>query len=214
MSKYTVYAVDITDNASLKIERLKTAAQQQGYRAAVGRSLANLQSAHFFKLEAERPNQGGFPRSHFWSAAGKGTHYQTTPDGADIVTSKLGVLQRRYGGTIKPKNGKRYLTIPACAEAYNHRAGEFSNLTYGRALYKDGSLRPALVEAQATQLKKKRGGGYNPGVALGGQVYFWLVRSVTQDPDPSVFPTRDEVRTAAVTGASAYMARYMKEGAA
>ena len=42
---------------------------------------------------------------------------------------------------------------------------------------------------------------------LGGQVVYWLVRKVTQQADPSVLPTNEELGAAVVAALDSYLQR-------
>jgi hypothetical protein len=74
---------------------------------------------------------------------------------------------------IVPLNGKEWLTIPATAETYGRRAGEFSGLFFKIV----GGRYPALILS-----RNKRE----------FTVAFWLARSVHQEQDRSLMPSDEE----------------------
>lgn len=129
-----------------------------------------LVRANFAKKESQ-PNKEGWPKAHFYAQASRSTFYDASDTFARVTIAKLGIRQRLYGGTIKPTKGT-YLTIPADARGYNHRAREFSDLVFGYADDGKGHKRKALLQA--------------------GQPIYWLVRKVTQAPDRSVLPSDAE----------------------
>src|SRR5574341_195301 len=166
---------------------------EEKVRPLIGRAVTNRVQSHFYSLNSARANKLGGKRTNFYSSAAKSTQFQTTSDGVTVSINKQGIRQRLQGGVIRPKNAK-YLTIPAIAEAYGRRAREFSNLEFGFAKDESGDLRPALVEAQATLLKRNRKGRLKSGGEVGGKAFYWLGRSADKDPDPSVLPTKEELQ--------------------
>ena len=102
------------------------------------------------------------------------------------LTGNAATAAQRVDGpvTIVPR-GKKWLTIPATAEAYGRRPGEFSQL---RVLF-FGRGRIAL--------------GVGPGKGEQGprKVFFWLRKSVTLPQDRTLLPP-DEVLRAGVDAAA------------
>ena len=104
--------------------------------------------------------------------------------------------QRYEGGEINPTSGHVHLSIPARAEAYGHVPGDFTNLRL--AFHRVGGRAQAfaLVEADAAQGKTNNRASSRrllPGKdTVGGGVYFWLVDSVYQEPNPDVIPDNRE----------------------
>jgi len=99
-------------------------------------------------------------------------------DSIRIRVNQIGVRQRLLGGDIDPVRAK-FLTIPAIAETYGHRAADFGNLKIVRGpfqMYTGRLVSLALVPADWTRDKS------TPFSSAG--VYFWLVRHVSQDPNP------------------------------
>ena len=94
---------------------------------------------------------------------------------------QAGIAQRYFGGDIDAKAGG-YLTIPALAAAYGRRAREFDL----RFVIFGNTGKVALLDAE-------------------GEVYYWLVRHVTQSGDATILPTEEEVIVAAKKAAGDYM---------
>lgn len=178
-------------------KRLAAAMRPAVLNQAVADSGRELFRDHFLKLNAERPNKLRGKRTGFWADAARGTSSTTLPDGALISTNQVGVRQQLLGGAIKPGPGKEWLTLPARAEAHGKRAREFNDLRF--VLFrKNANPLAALVRNEATTLKRKRDRktgavSFVRGEERGGEIMYWLRKSVTQRPDPSVVPMPDVI---------------------
>lgn len=186
-----------TDTASLLLDRLQSAAQASGLALVGARAVGGLIKEHLYGLDRERHRSG----KHFYRAAGDSVRTVGAGTGvASVSITQLGFRQRLFGGTIVPRNGRTYLTIPASPEAVGMRAGEFSDLRFTMAYDERGAIRPALVRpvSQAVSfIRRKRKDGsikttIKPGELRGG-VMFWLVRKVTQRADPTVLPYAEQM---------------------
>lgn len=194
---------DITDKVTPMLADLRRHIEGGEIEDAMGQGVTVLIRARFARLNAERPNKLGGPRTNFWSAVSRSTNHTSQRGSVEINISHLGFRQRLEGGWIRPKAGKKYLTIPAVAEAHGKRASEFSNLRFGFSENKYGNLQPALVEASATNLKfgrKRKDGSRKTTVtgSSGGRAIFFLSKQVFQPADPSVLPTEPEILAAAI----------------
>lgn len=196
-------AVTITDNATPWLNYLAKHLSEPALQHEVGGEVTRLLLDHLTALDAERPNTLGGRRTHFYARAGKATSYAIHDNGVTISVNQTGIAQRYFGGTIEPGPGKTYLTIPARAEAHGRRAGEFSNL---EVIYnRKGPF--ALAERQATAIKfHKRKGGTTVAASgeRGSGIFYWLVKSVSQDPDPSVLPSESAILNSALFAARHY----------
>lgn len=174
---------------------------------------------HLVGYSQDHPNKLGGKRTFFFRDAAMSTaHYATSAEGT-VTVAKTGIRLQYYGGTVEPgrnpssKGGKptRFLTIPACAEAYGRRASEIPNLTvlFGRK----GPY--ALVEESATRLLGK-GKSLNKGesyvvkrgdlkAARGGRIMFWLAASATVGPHPEILPLPGDMASAAVAAGVKFM---------
>ena len=211
------FTIDIQDRATPAVEGALGELQLAGVKPEIGRAVVQLVQQHFLRLNASRANPLGGPRSNFYAQAARGTRYDVLTDGVLVSVSQAGIRQRLEGGEIVPRNVK-YLTIPAIAEAYGKRAREFPNLAIMWRRIAGERRAIALVEAPATKLEfgKKRKDGTR-GVktdSVGGKIFFWFVKSVTQPADPSVLPTDDEFRDTAIDAAQDYFERALKRIAA
>ncbi len=157
-----------------------------GVKKVVGRAVANRLRQHFFTLNRERPNRLGGRRTNFYSQAARSVQQpEIQTDGVRVSINHVGLAQRLLGGTLHPVHST-YLTIPARAEAYGKRAREFNDLEilWGRR----GPI--ALVQRNHTRLGRGKKGRPSE---QGGGVFFWLVKSVTQNPDPTVLPSEADL---------------------
>ncbi|MDD2763485.1 MAG: hypothetical protein PHE83_05865 [Opitutaceae bacterium] len=178
----------------------------------IGRSGVNTIREHLFGLNQTRPNALGGPRTNFYAAAARGTHFDVAADGAQISINQVGIAQRYFGGAISPRKAK-YLTIPARAEAYGKRAGEFPDLVvlWGR----HGPYALARAAQSAVSFRRGRDGRYKliKGGARGGEVLFWLVKSATQPPDETVLPSDEAMRDQLDRDVGSYVQRLHRRGA-
>ncbi len=193
-----MYGLTIVDRASPAVEQL--AALVRGSQIAnryIG-AVAVLIRKNFKALDDERANTMGGKRTHFYAEASKGTTWEAEASGGTISVHATGIAQRLFGGTIKPVKGK-WLAIPARAEAYGHSPRDFDDLeprigANAGALVQRVSQSFSMVKDQR---KGNKGGQRSkPGAEQGGGVLFWLVKSVTQDPDETVLPDPDDMHLA------------------
>lgn len=178
----------------------------------MGRSIGGTLRDYLFKQDAQRANTLGGRRTHFYARAARGVQQpRMRSDGLVVSIASVGLGQRYFGGPIKPVSGtSKYLTIPATAEAYGKRAREFKNLRF--ILFASGAA--ALVERAATKLRRTSS-GFKAAGNVGGKVFFWLVKSVTQKPDESVLPKPEEMTMPALTAASQFITRiWQRQGKA
>lgn len=196
----TIQREDLAEILSL-VESVGGAMASDEAKMIAGTSLRETLQAHFYALENDslhhRSAQSlGADMTHFYGEAAQETQTpQVEAEGVSVSITKQGVAQRYFGGEIE---GDPFLTIPARAEAYGHRARDFDNLRL--IIFPSGA--GALVEREATVLRGgKRGasnlagslGGKSKGDEIGGGVFYWLVRHVHQEPDETVLPTEDEM---------------------
>ena len=106
--------------------RLQIGLQPDRLFPIVGRSGVNTIREHLFGLNQTRPNAMGGARTNFYASAARGTHFDAVADGVKISINQVGMAQRYFGGVITAKKVK-LLTIPACPEAYGHRASSHSS---------------------------------------------------------------------------------------
>lgn len=166
----------------------------------IGRAGFTVIKEHFEQLAGDEAHHqsaaslGAAPTGFYERAADNVQQPEVEPEGVSVSIDQQGLAQRLFGGDIAAKPG-HWLTIPARAESYGKRAKEFDNLKF--ILFPSGLA--ALVDKDEK--------------AHEGTVYYWLVRSVTQPPDPSVIPSEDEIFEPAVANARRYIERLWDERA-
>jgi len=208
-----MYSITIVDRATPAVLEFARRLNAKALQEAIGGGVGRLIIANFRALDSERANEMGGKRTHFYADAARGTDWTADAAGATVTIRKTGIAQRLFGGTILPLKGN-WLTIPARREAYGKKAREFDNLVpiFGKAL---GAGAGALVARESSNISitkdRRRGMGGKLRVRKtgdeGGGVYFWLVKSVTQRPDPTVLPTDRDMLTAAIAAGDDYLRR-------
>ncbi len=114
--------------------------------------------------------------------------------GIIVIPRNTGLGQAFGDVVINPTNGRKFLTIPACAETYGQQAGEFPEDTFDFAiiLTKRGPA-PVFLWARTEGQHEK------------GEVAFWLRRTVTKKQDRGLLPADDEYRELGRRVAAAYI---------
>ena len=198
--------IDLRGDAVAGLARLGRGLQPDQVNPIVGRSAQQSYKRHLEGVSRTRPNKLGGRRTHFFEQAAKGTSWRVVGDHVVVSIASVGIRQRYFGGTIKPR--KKYLTIPAIPEAHGKRASEFPGLSF--AIVEDPQskrMRPALVQGARSLLRTRRAKGAAKVFFAGAQarrVVFWLVRSVTQAPDPTILPYPEQVESKALADVAAY----------
>lgn len=134
---------------------------------------------------------GAAPSGH-WAQAAEKTSVSADDSGATISISQPGIGRVAHDVKIVPGAGKKYLTLPAIAEAYNQRAYRVPGL---RAM-----VRWINGERRAVALAKR-----GEGDQAKETVWYWLVKSVHQKQDRTLLPSDEEYRLSALTGVRDYI---------
>jgi hypothetical protein len=129
----------------------------------------------------------------FWAQGAEKTSSTADEEGATISINQPGIGRVAHDVTIAPGGGKKYLTIPAIADAYGKLARTFPDLT-PMIRWKDG-------ERRAVALGKKSGTGKEATFT----VFYWLVKNVFQPQDRTLLPSDEEYRLAALAGVRDYV---------
>jgi hypothetical protein len=190
--------IQIRDLATPKLKRMVqalSATQRQALMQRLGKELEKQLKAHFAKRDAEG-NKQGFPPQGFWNkeARDKTQLRSATADRAVVGIDSAKFRFKVTGGTIRPGPGRRLLAIPLRAEVY----GKMPR----------GNYIPGLFF-------KKMSGGRMYLAAKDGQalrVYWRLVPSVTQPPDPRALPPVDQLRAALEARAEQEVGRILNQG--
>lgn len=147
---------------------------------------------------------GAMPTGHLERAA-ESVSSDSDASGATVTVTSPGITRAFRDITITPGAGKKYLTIPATAEAYGKRAGAFSDLRlqfFGKGLM-------GLVKAEQSAIATRARSGFDtqrnsrraPLLDAGrGDVYYWLKKSVKQKQDRTLLPSDATLQAAAEEG--------------
>lgn len=139
---------------------------------------------------------GATPTGH-WGQAAEKTSFEANQEGAIISIDQPGISRVAHDVTIVPDAGKKYLTLPAIAEAYGQRAYRVPDLTLMIRMV-DGSRR-------AVALARVEGEGKDRTET----VWYWLVKSVTQTQDRTLLPSDEEYNLAALAGCRDFVDRLL-----
>ncbi len=193
--------VQVDDQASPSAFRIRDELGRADVRKVMGQAVAQTLKDHFTALANDSQHHRtaaslGANRTGFYARAASGVQQPNIEsDGFSVSINAVGIAQRLFGGTIEPVNAK-FLTIPARAESYGKRAREFDNLKF--ILFPSGLA--ALVDKNEP--------------AHEGSVYFWLVKKVVQQADPTVLPSDEKLMEPAIANARAYVERLWEREAA
>lgn len=192
-------SVEITrDTATPALEALSVGLQDENLLPIFGRAVANEVRSNFDDLEQSRPNKLGGTRTHYYSQARSATRYSVQGDTATVGIAQVGIRLRYYGGEVRAGvnpsavtgQPTKYLTIPANAEAYGHRAADFPDMVvlWGRA----GPYALAREEQKTIAIADSYG-----AKTVSTEIMFWLVKEVTIPADRTMLPS-DEALTGAI----------------
>ena len=200
------------DPGSITIQQLEERLGAERLNRVLGRAARNAVRSHLIEKNLSTQNAFGATKSNYYGAAAHSTSFSADEDSAVVTIHQVGMSLHYYGGTVYPgahtsvtgAKPTRYLTIPACAEAYGKHASEFGDtleVLWGRkgpfALSlkaTDNPERPGASKAENRALLKKAVtlSFLDKRTAQLERVMFWLVKEATIRPDPTVIPDEDE----------------------
>lgn len=188
----------LEDTATPMLRNLTRLASYPEVREGMADACAALTRDH---LDALPPNRQFPERSTGFYRKAEVTTEQSEGGFSVLVDhkDKPGAMRQRfYGGDIFAKD--RLLTIPARAEFYGRRAGEFDNLRF--VMFGKGGAKALVVGKGGVELVNWHATGSGPRRLKGagrrerGMVAYWLVDHVFQEGDVGVIPTIDEYKNA------------------
>jgi len=125
--------IDVTGSAPAKAARLRgILLDRTAMNERIGRDALLLVQRHGETVASvahrSAESLGATPTGHL-SQAYAAVQQTNDATSATLLVPRASRLRAAFGAyTVKPKNGSRFLTIPASAEAYGYRAGEFPDL--------------------------------------------------------------------------------------
>lgn len=162
---------DLDDAASEVINASALALRDaRALHAVLGRRGEHELREHFVERNGE-PNKMGWPTQNFWNDIAKATAFHDADETrALVIIADQRFNQKFYGGTITPKESEN-LALPAIAAAYGESPLQHELTPL---------FRRVNGEARVIALKD-----------ASGTVWYWLVRSVTQEADEDALPDED-----------------------
>lgn len=198
-------AVNVEQSLTRLARLLAKVQNRRPLMAAVGKRGEVELRRHAADRNSE-PNRKGWPRTNFWSRRIRANTVlsEVTESSAVVDIAAPEIRQKVYGGTITPQGGRKFLAIPARAEAYGKSPLSFANLRFVFT----GKGKGMLVADDAIQGPTQRG-QKRIAKKQTGAAYYFLVKSVTQNPDPRALPNEAEFYAALVREAEAFLARQL-----
>ena len=199
----------ISDTASPALAELLAKYTPARAAARVGPPLQKLFMTH---LAALGGNSRGWPSTRFYEKFARNVRWLPMANGVTIAIlpavvngRTVGLAQRVYGGTITPQTAKA-LAIPISPVSYGRVPSDFTGLFLlktpkGAYLVQRGE---EVSEKSGRTVGLRKGGG-NAGRRIRASLNFLfkLVASVTQDPDPDVLPSQQEINETALAALAA-----------
>lgn len=186
------YGVSIHDTARPALRKFAAGMNRQGLGRVAGTAGAQAMRDWYTTREAD-------PSVHVTASAlgarpvglyaefARGTHWEESNGGIDLVTSHDAIRQKIYGGELRPTGGRKYMTVAANSFAYGRRAKEVGiALVFAYAIvpWGDGKQkRPALVAEDAVTKevgKARKDGSRRKRTIRPAGIYYWLIRKATQ----------------------------------
>ena len=175
-------------------EKLRQVKNPRPIAAALGKCLEVELIRTFRQFQTERPNAMGWPSANFWvrKVAQKTALTEVHDKFAVVTVASPEFIHRLEGGTIYPTAPRTTLAIPANAEAYKMGGPKASGADLQFLLLAQGNLVGALL---------KKTGQTKKGDLTGGQIMYWLVRSVNQKAHPDEDPGKNQTVVARISSA-------------
>ena len=159
---------------SSEADRLLKTLDESGpkIRRVAANAAAIVTRDHLTKIAGQRHRGGRF---NYYGEASSKTVGRVVGDDIVLSLSHRGIGLRFFGGTVRPKPGNKYLTIPANeeTEGKSARDKEFKNELF---FFRNKTGTAGLAKRGERKLR----------------VMYWLVKKTEHKPDPSVLPTSDE----------------------
>lgn len=192
--------IDIRDGATPAINTIVNSMTGPG-RQLMHERIANeeriLITNYINEVVAQRHDTAerlGASPSGFWEGFGNNVITSADESRATISLNHPGIGRAGHDVTITPGPGKKFLTIPVIAEAYNQRA------------YRVPGLVAITNGDKGVLIMPEKGSKF-------GTVWYLLVASVTQRQDRTLLPDDDELLGAARLAIANHFTELLKEAA-
>jgi hypothetical protein len=174
-------------------------ADRTALHAEMGMGVERLVARHMRTTKVPQGNRLGGTSTGFWMKAIASIKGTSDGNSATVSIPARGVALQYYGGTVRPKAGKKYLTIPACPEAHGKRASEIKGGYEQQEWLRTPYGRPFAI-AEKIKVNRK-------GIQTRGRILFWLKKSVTIRAHSDVLPEEAAIGAEAAKAAKKYIAR-------
>jgi len=178
------------DTASPILRQLRDRFGGRVVHEAIGQAMLAACKTHFDR-RAQQPNKLGGPKTGFWETISNGTHASWSETEA-IVTVPAPILQKIFGGTIKPVNAKA-IAFPVSPRSYGKTASEVIGDGVGKYIPIKSTKNPDVVGIIRLIESDK---------AL-GETLFLVMRKVTQAADPNAIPSEETLMKSAMDAVEA-----------
>lgn len=208
------YKFDGTIKTSLEAKQA-VLRDREGLHRAMAAGVSEGVTNHLAGLNSRSPN------TNWYARAAESVEYDAAAEGAEIRVTKTGAALRLYGGTttagksISSFTGKATRNqalptknVPVVGER-RLSPREVGVLAFIPS--RSGSIHTTgvLVEGVMQLIRRGKNKGMMRAVPKkDGRLMFVLSRLVTQQPDPTVIPSREQIAAAAVEGGSNFIASF------
>jgi len=216
MSEGLTFSIDARDGASPAVQSiLDGLSDRSGMHEAIGEEVRTLVRDYLTNVTGARHDTaerlGATPSGH-WSQAAETLDMTADDEAATVSIHDPAAGRALHDVTITPGPGKKFLTIPAIAEAYNQRAYQIPGLVAITSGDKGVLMMPNRASDGDRTLyasrKYKTDKSYSSQIIEGSQrgtVWYYLVSSVTQIQDRTLLPSDQALLQAAMQGARNYL---------
>lgn len=185
------YGISLVDLATPILRRLRLSLDRAEYKPAVGLAGARAISDHLAAKENDTishktADRLGAPITHLYAGMARSTNYRESSTGVIVSINHIAARQRYFGGKIEPVN-TNHLAIAAIAEAYGRRPREAGTELAPMFICRAGQ--PKVIALGDDIQHSKSGRTYATWEF--SDIWYWLVESVTQQPDPTVLPDEE-----------------------
>jgi len=186
--------IDVSDSGSRVVQRiLALLTNRTEMNEAISKKAQALTREHLRSISLTHRNKLGAPSSGHWGKAVDKTTAQFDATSATVTIAHEGIGRSMHDVDIYPGAGKKAITIPLIAQAYNLRAAA---IWESEGLVIAGS-KNAKGKSVAVAGKRLEGGGF--------QAWYLLVPHVHQKQDRTLLPSDEEYTQNAKEAALSYV---------